>query len=93
MFNRFLDSACGYARNDSCMQLLILLYVLKFFVRPSWADMESDKRSPASSTHSTTHLGHKHLRHKHLRHKLRAGFVQDKFRRGDKFKVEAERRG
>ena len=55
MFNRFLDSACGYARNDGCaacgyaqndgcMQLLILLDVLKFFVRPSWAGMESDKR-------------------------------------------------
>ncbi len=78
MFNRFLDSACGYARNDCCMQLLILLDVLKFFVRPSWAGMESDKRTPAPSTHSTT---------------PRAGFVQDRFRRGDNFKVEAERRG
>ncbi len=93
MFNRFLDSACGYARNDCCMQLLILLDVLKFFVRPSWAGMEPDKRTPASSTHSTTHLGQKYLGHK-----LRAGFVpwaqaQDRFRRGDNFKVEAERRG
>ncbi len=64
MFNRFLDSACGYARNDGCaacgyaqndgcMQLLILLDVLKFFGWLSWAGVESDKRTPAPSTHST----------------------------------------
>ena len=36
--------------------------------------MDSDKRTPAPSTHSTS---------------LRAGSAQDRFHRGDKFKVEA----